>query len=174
MITNTNRIFSIKISWLVFGFFGFLNLLLLIDWLSPKRHTNLIKWFKIIVVIFAIYYGFYLVYGILYYGNPLYFALIPVIIYFPLVAFILHRYLHRIVPQSLTEPESEDLFMVSTFAIILFLFGLPNMAPWYFIWFLPFLLAIRTDKIRYALLWILSWHGIGKNMRLLPGTPTVN
>lgn len=174
MMLNTSEILSIKISWIVLGFFAILILWLFIDWLSPKREKNLIKWFKIIILIFVIYYGIYLVYGILYYKNPLYIAIIPLIIYFPIAALLLYKYLPKIVPASLMDVDSEGIFIVSTFSIMLFLFGLPNYAPWYFIWFFPFMLAIKTDKIRYSLLWILPWHGIGKAMRVIPGTPTVN
>jgi len=174
MMLNSSEIFSIQISWIVLGFFGILILWLFIDWLSPKREKNLIKWFKIMILIFVFYYGFYLVYGVLYYNNPLYIAIIPLIIYFPIAALLLYKYLPKLVPTSLKDVDSEGLFIVSTFSIMLFLFGLPNYAPWYFIWFFPFMLAIRTDKIRYTLLWILPWHGIGKAMRIVPGTPTVN
>ncbi|UCE37240.1 MAG: glycosyltransferase family 39 protein [Thermoplasmata archaeon] len=173
-ILGTSTIFSIKISWLGFLFFGFLNLLLLLDWLSPNRHKNLIKWFKIIIVIYMIYYGFYLIYGVLYYGGPLYMALILAEIYFLFMVFILHKYLDIIAPKSLTDFDSEGLFVVSTFSIMLFIFGLPNYVIWYFLWFLPFLLAIKTDRIRYILLWLFPWHGIGQNVSLAPGTPPVN
>jgi hypothetical protein len=174
MMIGTNIIFSVKISWIVLGIFGLLILWLLIDWLSPKREKNLIKWFKIIIIIYVFYYAFYLIYFVLYYDYPLIVALIPLAIYFPIIIFLLHRYLPRLMPDSLNKPKSDELFIVSTFAIMLFLMGLPNIAPWYFIWFFPFLLAIRTDEIRYVLLWIFPWHGIGKKMRLLPGTPRIN
>jgi uncharacterized membrane protein len=174
MMIGTNIIFSVKISWIVLGIFGLLILWLLIDWLSPKREKNLIKWFKIIIIIYVFYYAFYLIYFVLYYDYPLIAALIPLAIYFPIIIFLLHRYLPRLMPDSLNKPKSDELFIVSTFAIMLFLMGLPNIAPWYFIWFFPFILAIRTDEIRYVLLWIFPWHGIGKKMRLLPGTPRIN
>ncbi|UCE38230.1 MAG: DUF2029 domain-containing protein [Thermoplasmata archaeon] len=174
MMVNTSEIFSIKISWLVLAFFGFLILLLFIDWSSPKREMNLIKWFKIIIFIFIFYYGFYIIFGVIYYKNPLYMALIPLVIYFTLAVLLLHKCLPKIIPKSLTKPNSEALFIVSTFAIMLFIFGLPNYSPWYFIWYLPFLLMIRTNKIKYLLLWILPWHGIGEHMRLLPGMKPVD
>jgi hypothetical protein len=174
MMLNTTRIFSVKISWLVFFFFGFLNLLLLRDWLSEKRSQNLIKWFRYIIIIFIAYYGIYIIYGVLYYGYPLYMAALPLAIYCPVAALSIVKVLPRIVPDTLTDVEGEGLFIVSTYSIILFLFGLPNYAPWYFIWFFPFMLAIRTDKIRYALLWILPWHGIGRDMRLIPGSTKIN
>ncbi len=174
LILNTSEILSINISWFVLGIFGLLILLLLKDWLSPKRNEHLIRWFKIVIFIFIIYYGFYIVYGFLYYNKPVIFALIAVIIYFCVMALVVHRFLPRIVPKKLVEPKAEGLIVVSTFAIILFMFGLPNIAPWYFIWFFPFLLAIRNNKIRYSLLWIFPWHGIGENMSLLPGMKPIN
>ena len=174
MMIKTDIIFSVKISWIVLAVFGLLILWLFIDWLSPKREKNLIKWFKIMIIIYVFYYAFYLIYFVLYYDYPIYAALIPLAIYFPIIIFLLHKYLPRLMPKRLFSPKSEELFIVSTFAIMLFLMGLPNIAPWYFIWFFPFLLAIRTDEIRYVLLWIFPWHGIGKKMRLLPGTPRIN
>ncbi|UCG70934.1 MAG: hypothetical protein JSV09_08035 [Thermoplasmata archaeon] len=174
MIFNATEIFGIKISWVVLGIFGLLILWLIKDWYSPKRDENLIKWFKIIILLFVIHYGFYILFGLLYYDVSLNLALIVVLIFFSLMFLVLPRYLFKIVPKSLVEPKSEGLFVVSTFAIMLFLFGLPSYAPWYFIWFFPFLLVIKTDKIRYSLLWIFPWHGIGENMSLLPGTPKVN
>jgi hypothetical protein len=174
MIFNITEVFGINISWLALGIFGILILWLIKDWLSPKRDANLIKWFKIIIFLFVIHYGFYLLFGLLYYDIPLNLALIAMAVYFSLMLLVLRRYLPRIVPKSLVEPKSEGLFIVSTYAIMLFLFGLPSYAPWYFTWFFPFLLIIRTDKIRYSLLWIFPWHGIGENMSLLPGTSKIN
>jgi hypothetical protein len=174
MIFNTTEIFSIKISWLVLGIFGLLILWLFKDWLSPKREANLIKWFKIIILVFVIHYGFYLLFGLLFYDVPLYLALIIVAVFFCLMLLLFRVTLPKIVPKSLSDSKSEGLFVVSTFAIMLFLMGLPSYAPWYFIWFFPFLLAIRTHKIRRSLLWIFPWHGIGENMSLLPGTSKIN
>jgi hypothetical protein len=174
MAIKTDVFFSVKISWLVLGFFGLLILLLLWDWLSPKRNANLIKWTKIIIFIFIIYYAFYLVYGVLYYNQPIALAVLANTIYLPIALFLYFKYIIKFIPNTLSEPKAEGLFIVSTYAIMLFLMGLPNIAPWYFIWFFPFLLAIKTDKIRYILLWIFPWHGIGKRMSLLPGTAKIN
>ncbi len=174
MAIKTDVLFSVKISWLVLGFFGLLILLLLFDWLSPRRSANLIKWTKIMILIYIFYYGSYIVYGVLYYDLHILVAVIALAIYLPIFLFLSSRYITKIIPESLSEPKAEELFIVSTYAIMLFLMGLPNIAPWYFIWFFPFLLAIKTDKIRYTLLWIFPWHGIGKNMSLLPGTAKIN
>lgn len=174
MMCGASYFLSIKISWIILGIFGILILLLLMDWISKDREKILIKWFKIIILVFVIYYGTYIIWGILYYENPLHWALLAAVIYFPLALFITMRVLPLISPKALANPEKEGLLMVSMFAIILFMFGLPNYAPWYFIWFFPFLLAIKTDKIRYSLLWILPWHGLGVDVSLLPGTPPVN
>jgi hypothetical protein len=101
-------------------------------------------------------------------------ALLAVSIYFLIAVQLLIKYLNRITPVVLDRPQSEQLFIVSTYAILLFLFGLANYAPWYFLWFLPFLLAVRTDKIRYGIMWLFPWRVVGRYMRLLPGTPRVN
>jgi hypothetical protein len=174
MAVKTDVFFSVKISWLVLGFFGLLILLMFWDWLSPKRNANLIKWTKIMIFIYIFYYAFYLLFAVMYYNQPILLAALANAIYLPLVIFLYFKYSNTIVPNSLSESKDEGLFIVSTYAIMLFLMGLPNIAPWYFIWFFPFLLAIKTDKIRYILLWIFPWHGIGKNMRLLPGTAKIN
>jgi hypothetical protein len=174
MMCGASYFFSIKISWIILGIFGILILLLLVDWIKKDREKILIKWFKIILLVFVIYYGTYLMWGIRYYGNPVFLAVIAAAIYFPLALFITFKLLPIISPKALANPEKEGLLMVSVFAIMLFMFGLPNYAPWYFIWFFPFLLAIKTDKIRYSLLWILPWHGLGVDVSLLPGTPVVN
>ncbi len=174
LMFGETEILSVKITWWVLGIFGLLILWLLYDWLSLQREKNLIKWFKIIIILFVIHNGFYVLFGFLYYGFSLLTALLAVSIYFLIAEFLLIKYLPKITPGSLDGPESEQLFIVSTFAILLFLFGLPNYAPWYFLWFFPFLLAIKTDKIRYVLLWIFPWRGVGRYMRLIPGTPRVN
>jgi hypothetical protein len=173
-MTNSTTFLSVKISWIVLGFFGILILLMLIDWISLKRHEKILKWFKIIILVYVFYYGFYIIYGVLYYNNPLYIALIPLAIYIICVIIFLKKILPKLVPDSLVNPEKESLIIVSAFAIILFMMGLPNIAPWYFIWFFPFFLAIDTDNIRYTLIWLFPWHGIGKEMRLFPGFKRIN
>jgi hypothetical protein len=172
MMCGASYFLTIKISWIILGIFGILILLLLMDWIFKDREKILIKWFKIIILIFVIYYGAYLIWGIRYYGNPVSWALFAAVVYFPLAIFITYKALPIISPKSLDT--KEGLLMVSVFAIMLFMFGLPNYAPWYFIWFFPFLLTIKTDKIRYSLLWVLPWHGLGVDVSLLPGTPAVN
>lgn len=174
MMFGITEIFSVRITWIVLGIFGLLILWLLYDWLSLHREKNLIKWFKIIIILFVIHNGFYVLFGFLFYDFSLSVALLAVSLFFLVAVLLLIKYLHVITPAALDRPKSEQLFIVSTFPILLFLFGLPNYAPWYFLWFLPFLLAIKTDKIRYALLWIFPWRGVGRYMRLLPGTPRVN
>ena len=173
-MANTSTFLSVKISWIVLGFFGILILLMLIDWISPKRNKKILKWFKIIILVYMFYYGFYIIYGVMYYNNPLYMTLIPLAIYIPCVIFFIIKVMPKLVPDSLVNPEKESLIIVSAFAIILFMMGLPNIAPWYFIWFFPFFLAIDTDKIRYTLIWLFPWHGIGKEMRLFPGSQRFN
>jgi hypothetical protein len=173
-MANTTTFLSVKISWIVLGFFGILILLMLVDWISPKRNQKILKWFKIIIIVYIFYYGFYIIYGVLYYDNPLSMALIPLAIYIPSVIFFIIKILPKLVPDSLANPEKESLIIVSAFAIILFMMGLPNIAPWYFIWFFPFFLAIDTDKIRYTLMWLFAWHGIGKEMKLFPGSQRIN
>jgi hypothetical protein len=174
LMFGATEILSVNITWIVLGIFGLLILWLLFDWLFFQREKILIKWFRIIIILFVIHNGFYVIFGFLYYDFSLLVALLAVSIYFLVAVLLLMKYLHIITPAALDRPESEQLFIVSTFAILLFLFGLPNYAPWYFLWFFPFLLAIKTDKIRYALLWIFPWRGVGRHMRLLPGTPRVN
>jgi len=174
LMFGVTEILSIKITWWVLGIFGLLILWLLFDWLFLEREKNLIKWFKIIIILFVIHNGFYIMFGFLFYKFSMLVALLAVSTYFLVTVYLLIKHLHRITPASLNRPESEQLFIVSTYAILLFLFGLANYAPWYFLWFFPYLLAIKTDKIRYAILWIFPWRGVGRYMRLLPGTPRVN
>ncbi len=174
LMLGETKFLSVNITWWVLGIFGLLILWLLYDWVSPQREKNLIKWFKIIVILFVVHNGFYVIFGFLYYDFSLLLALLAVSLYFLVAELLLIKYLPTITPANLARPESEQLFIVSTFAILLFLFGLPNYAPWYFLWFFPFLLAIRTDKIRYALLWIFPWRGVGRLMKIIPGTQRVN
>ncbi len=174
LMFGTTEILSVNITWIVLGIFGLFILWLLFDWLFFQHEKILIKWFRIIIILFVIHNGFYVIFGFLYYDFSLLVALLAVSIYFLVAVLLLIRYLQRITPAALDRPKSEQLFIVSTYAILLFLFGLPNYAPWYFLWFFPFLLAIKTDKIRYVLLWIFPWRGVGRYMRLIPGTPRVN
>lgn len=174
MMTESTEIFSVKISWIVLGFFGILLLVMLTDWISPRRYENVLKWYKIIIVVYVFYFAFYIIYGVLYYNNPFYLVIIPLAIYAPCVILFYKKILPKLIPKSLTNPENEALFIISAFAIILFMMGLPNIAPWYFIWFFPFFLVIDTNEIRNTLIWLFPWHGIGKEMVLIPGTGKVN
>jgi hypothetical protein len=174
MMLGTSVIVFIKITWLVLAVFGFLIFALFLEWLSPNRRENIVKWHKVVISVFVVYYGFYIMHGVLFYGGPLYLALIVGIVFFTLMVFLLGKYIDRLTPTAVVNSDSEMLIIYTMYATIFFLIGLPNIAPWYFVWFFPFLLIIRTDRIRYSLLWIFPWHGVGENMRFIPGTGKLN
>jgi len=145
----------------------------------PTLSSVLAKWYGIIVVAYAIYYGlvvattfklFKAQWGITH-ANPVVFTIL--FIYFPAVFYLLKKFSKEIFPSpEKMAPEldsHQEMYYLSTFSIMLLLFSSPNYCPWYIMWFLPFILSFKNWKVKYFLLWLIFWNFPGKDFLVMPG-----
>ena len=137
-----------------------------------KSEFKVYCWFKTIIVIFIIYYGLFITASLKDYDLGLGaggFGMSMIIFasaYFLLAIPMLRKVLPKIHVES--DPE-EELFVLSIFVIILFLFVSNQFNPWYLLWYLPFVLIIQNTKIKYIILWLMFWNLGGAGIALLPG-----
>lgn len=168
----------LKISWMFTGFFLGLILAMYISLWIRKNEENetIVFWFKAVVFIYAVYWGLMILdaWSLRPTGTNIFPFVLALMIYSLLAGFVLVRYKNAIFPKSLQSGRTERTLIIMTLAITLFCLGLPNYAPWYTIWFLPFLLSIRTDKIRLTLLLFSVWRIMGVGISILPGFPPIN
>ncbi len=169
---------TIKVSWIFMGIFLLLILLMYVSiWATKKDEEEItLLWFKVVLFISTIYLGLMALdaWAQTPSGTDITPFLAVTVLYFAAVGYLMLKYKDLIIPRKLSGGETERILIITSFAIILFCFGLPNYAPWYIIWFLPFLLAVRTRSIRMTLLLLSVWHIMGKGVSILPGFPPIN
>jgi hypothetical protein len=136
-------------------------------------------WYKVILITFVIYYGTQIATGFLLYEvdfrdslgieNPWMAVGIAAFVYYGLAAFVLHRWRGFFFPKKMAVPEKEELFVLGTFAMMFLLFGSPDYPTWYIMWFIPLLLGIKTERIRFMLFAVGIWNIPGEGINLWPG-----
>ena len=136
-------------------------------------------WYRIIVITFVLYYGTQIITGFLLYqedfrgslgiSDPWKAMALTTLVYFGLAAFVLHRWRDVLFPAVTEVPEKEELFVFGTFSLMFLLFGSPDYPPWYIMWFIPFILGIRTERIRFMLFAVSIWNIPGEGIHLWPG-----
>ncbi len=163
-----------------FGLAGFISVklnLLLLKLKETKRGDIILVWYKIMVVTFAFYYVletattfklFKTQWGIPH-ANPVMFLV--ALIFFPLVFLFLKTYYHQIFPkkEKLKLDDHQELYYLSIFTTMFLLFSSPDYCPWYIMWFLPMLLSLKNNRVKYFLLWIIFWNFPGKDFAVMPG-----
>jgi hypothetical protein len=167
----------LKVSWMMMAIFvGLILLMNLTLWRGKNEDATILFWFKVVVLVSLVYWGLMILESRTLLPTPpdILPFIIALAIYSAVVVFALMRYWRAIFPRSILERRGERTLIVMTLAIMLFCFGLPNYTPWYVIWFLPFLLCIRTEKIRLTLLLLSVWRIMGVGISLLPGFPPIN
>lgn len=168
----------LKVSWIFMGIFLLLILLMYISiWMRKDEEERMaLLWYKVTVFISIGYLGLMILDG--WAQAPSGTDILPYVgiyaVFFIVAGYVLLRYWGLIFPQKLSGGRTERILIITSLAIILFCFGLPNYAPWYIIWFLPFLLAVRTESVRLTLVFLLVWHIMGKGVSLLPGLSPLN
>jgi hypothetical protein len=169
---------DLKVSWIFMGLFLLLILAMYVSIWRKKdeEERTILLWYKIVLFISASYLGLMILDGWAQApsGTDIAPALGVFATYIVAVSYVMYRYRESIFPKELSGGRTERILVITSLAIILFCFGLPNYAPWYIIWFLPFLLAVRTQSIRVTLLFLLVWHIMGKGVSILPGFPPIN
>ncbi len=168
---------GVPLAWVVMAVFGGLLVLLFVDWYR-RGPAGLRRWTRLLIVVLAVHYGFYIALAFPYYEPPHWQVLTAVFLasWGLAMAVALPRLLPRLSlggDEELSDDRS-GLALAMTVALLLFILGLPTLTTWYFLWPLPFLLAVGPGEVRTALLWITLWHTIGMGMALLPGLAPVN
>ena len=168
---------GLKVSWMIMGFFLLLILVMYVSiWRKKDEEERMtLLWYEVVVFISAAYLGLMVLDGWVQAppGTDIAPSLAVFVGYAIVLSLVLIRYRETIFPMKLSGGRTERILIITSLAIILFCFGLPNYAPWYIIWFLPFLLAVRTNSIRFTLLFLLVWHIMGKGVSIFPGLPPI-
>ncbi|MEE9224310.1 MAG: glycosyltransferase 87 family protein [Thermoplasmata archaeon] len=168
---------GLKVSWIFMGLFLLLILAMYVSiWRKKDEEERMtLLWYEVVVFISAAYLGLMILDGWAQAspGTDFTPSMVVFAAYVIVLSFALHRYKESIFPRKLSGGRTERILIITSLAIILFCFGLPNYAPWYIIWFLPFLLAVRTNSIRFTLLFLLVWHIMGKGVSIFPGLPQI-
>jgi hypothetical protein len=150
---------------------------MLIDWLMNGA-VAIRRWTKVIIVGMAVHFGFYLSLGFQYYGvenwKPL--TMVFLLVWMVALALVVRRYISVLDLGTDTELslDRSGLPVIGALALMLFVFAMPTIGAWYFLWPLPFVLVIGPRDVRETMLWLLLWHVVGSNVSLLPGLPPVN
>lgn len=170
VLSGSPDILGVKVSFIFTVLFLAIIFFLFISWVRKKFNATF--WFKIIMISFIIYYGIFMTASIMFFRSDLGLTdPVPImatfaIIYFPLIIFLFYKYKHHF---ELAVAKSEELYIVSAFALIFLIFGSSQFNPWYILWYLPFVLAIKNEKIRIILLWVIFWNFEGIGLSMLPG-----
>ncbi len=174
---GSDYIGDMKVSWILMGAFLLLILAMYISiWRNRDEEERMILlWYQVVVFISIAYVGLMVLDGWAQTDAGIYIlpAYLIFVIYAVAMRIALNKYWESIFPRKLSGGRTERILIITSLAIILFCFGLPNYAPWYIIWFLPFLLAVRTKSIRFTLLFLLVWHIMGKGVSIFPGLPPI-
>jgi hypothetical protein len=170
MLTGSKYFLGLKTSLLNSIFFFLLIFIMFACWVRHRFNPN--TWLKIIIIIYILYYGFVGIVTIKFYqsglqlSNPYVLMAIIAIIYFPGAFFIYDRYIKSMKFEIKNE---EIMYVLAAFSIIFLLFSSSQFNPWYVLWVIPFILAIKNWKIRMILFFMVVWNFEGLGLSLLPG-----
>ncbi len=169
-ITGFDEVLGVSISFVFTLLFLFMILTMFITWVLKKFNPTF--WFKVILAIFALYYGLLITASIKFYQSDLGIEdVLPImlvfgLVYFSIVIFLANRYRDKF---CLKLEPGEVMLVLFAFAIFFLLFGSSQFNPWYLLWVLPFVLVIKNNKIRLILLLLMFWNFEGFGISILPG-----
>lgn len=176
-VLGFDHIGDLHVAYVFIGIFGLLLLLMFLDWLRSGP-VALRRWTRITLVAIGVHYGFYLSLGFEYYGIPDWqvWTIVFLAGWMAVLAVLYRRFMHSL-DLGTDEELSLDrtaLPLVGAMALVLFVYAMPTIGTWYYLWPLPFVLMIGVRDVRETFLWVLFWHAIGAGVSLLPGMPPVN
>jgi hypothetical protein len=176
-VLGFDHVGDVHVAYVFIGLFGFILLLLFLDWVR-NGPVALRRWTRFVFIAMAVHYGFYLSLGFEYYDVPHWQVLTFAFVggWMVLVAFSYLRFrtgLDLGTDEELSV-ERSGLPLVGAMALVLFLFAMPTIGTWYYLWPLPFVLMIRVRDARETFIFLLFWHAIGAGISLLPGMPPIN
>lgn len=174
---DVEEIGGIRIGWIPIAIIGLLLLLFFLHWLRDSV-SALRRWTKVTIVVLTVHYGFHFALVFPYYEPANYKVMMAIflIAWFTVTGYLLYRILPRIELGTERELslERSGLAVAASIALILFVLAMPTLGPWYFLWPLPFVLAIEPRDVRETFLMLMFWHAIGMGVALLPGLTAVN
>ena len=176
-VLGVEHVADVHVAYVFLALFGTILLWMFIDWLR-NGPVAIRRWIRFTFVAIAVHYGFYLSLGFEYYDVPGWevYTLGFLTAWMVLIAFVYKRYIHQIelgTDEELSLARS-GLPIVGALALILFVFAMPTIGTWYYLWPLPFVLLIGPRDVRETMLWLLFWHTVGQGISLLPGMPPLN
>jgi hypothetical protein len=169
-LMGSDSLICLKYSFIFTLIFFSLLFLMFVYWVWKKFNVNL--WLKIVIVLFLFYYGLIFLASIEFYktelgltnSKPL--IVIIAMIYFSIIYFVYDRFIKNL---NLKIEKKEEIFVISSFAIIFLVFSSSQFNPWYLLWFLPMILCIKNFKIRMILLLLMFWNFEGVGLQLFSG-----
>ena len=176
-VLSTDHVGDIHVAYVFLAIFGVLILLLFIDWLRNGPHA-LRRWTRFILLAIGVHYGFHFSLIFQYYNAPHWEVLtfVFIAIWMVLVAYLYRRYIHILdlgTDEELSVARS-GLPLVGALALFLFVYAMPTIGTWYYLWPFTFVLLIGVRDVREVLLWTMFWHAVGGGVSMLPGMPPIN
>ncbi|MCK5253454.1 MAG: hypothetical protein KAQ96_10905 [Thermoplasmata archaeon] len=176
-VLGVEHMADVHVAYVFLALFGTILLWMFIDWLR-NGPVAIRRWIRFTFVAIAVHYGFFLSLGFEYYDVPGWevYTFLFLTAWMVLVAFVYKRYIHQIelgTDEELSLARS-GLPIVGAMALIFFVFAMPTIGTWYYLWPLPFVLLIGPRDVRETMLWLLFWHTVGQGISLLPGMPPLN
>jgi hypothetical protein len=176
-VLGFDHIGDVHVAYVFIAIFGLLLLLMFLDWVRNGPEA-LRRWTRITMMAIGVHYGFFLSLGFQFYDVANWRALTFA---FLAVWMVLMVFLYRWLKDSLDVGTDEELSLersalplVGALALFLFVYAMPTIGTWYYLWPLPFVLVIGIRDVRDTLLWLMFWHAIGAGVSLIPGMPPVN
>ena len=176
-VLGFNHVGGLHVAYVFIGLFGFLLLLLFLDWVR-NGPVALRRWTKVVLVAIGVHYGFFFALGFEYYRVAHWEVLTLV---FLVGWMVMLTFLFRSLFPALDLGSDEELSLqrsglplVGALALFLFVYAMPTIGTWYYLWPLTFVLLVGVRDVRETLLWTMFWHAIGAGVALLPGMPAWN
>jgi hypothetical protein len=169
-LVGTDCLVCLKFSFIITLIFFFLLFFMFVHWVWKRFNIN--TWLKIVIMLYLLYYGLVFLASIEFYRselgitNPLPLIIIIALIYFSIIFFVCDKYISRL---NLKIERKEEIFVISSFAIIFLVLSSSQYNPWYLLWFLPFILCIKNFKVRMVLLCLMFWNFEGVGLQLFSG-----
>lgn len=176
-VLGFDHVGDLHVAYVFIGIFGFLLLLMFLDWVR-RGPVALRRWTRVVLVAIGIHYGFFFALGFEFYGVARWelLTLAFLVGWMVMLVFVFRSVLPALDLGSDEELslERSGLPLVGALALILFVYSMPTIGTWYYLWPLTFVLLVGVRDVRDALLRAIFWHAIGAGVSLLPGMPPVN
>ena len=176
-VLGFDHIGDLHVAYVFIALFGLLLLFMFIDWMRNGAPA-LRRWTRITLVAIAVHYGFFFSLGFEYYDVAHWEVITGAFLaIWMLLLVFLFRWLFPRIELGTDEELSvgrSGLPVVGALALVLFVYAMPTIGTWYYLWPFPCVLLIGIRDLRETFLWMLFWHAIGAGVSFIPGMPPVN